>query len=122
MLAAIEETHRRDPSKRHGEPMSEPGSDPADASVTRNDERSRYELIVDGEVRGLVDLREMPDGRVGFVHTEVDSALRGKGYSSVLVRRALDDVRARGELAVARCSYVRDFQEDHPEYADVFAS
>lgn len=102
--------------------MSEPGSDPADASVTRNDERSRYELIVDGEVRGLVDLREMPDGRVGFVHTEVDSALRGKGYSSVLVRRALDDVRARGELAVARCSYVRDFQEDHPEYADVFAS
>jgi predicted GNAT family acetyltransferase len=94
--------------------------EPSDAEVVRNDARSRYELRVDGEVMGIVDLRIEPDGRVAYTHTEVDPTLRGKGFSPVLVSRALDDARARGEQVLARCSYVRDFRAEHPEYADVF--
>ena len=97
-------------------------SDPSDPDVVRNDERSRYELLIDGEVRGLADVRVLPDGRVGFPHTEVDHRLRERGYGSLLVARALDDVRARGERAVAQCSFVRQFEREHPEYADVFGS
>jgi len=95
-------------------------SEPSDAEVVRNDAQSRYELLIDGEVRGLADVRVLADGRIAFPHTEVDHRLRGQGYGSVLVARALDDVRARGERAVAQCSFVREFEGLHPEYADVF--
>jgi len=96
--------------------------EPADADVVRNPALSRWELRIDGEVRGLVDYRVEPDGRVALTHTEVDHALRGKGFSPVLVSRVLDDVRADGQRAVARCRYVKDFAKEHPEYADLFAS
>ena len=95
--------------------------EPSDAEVVRNPDLSRYELRIDGEVLGLVDFRVDPDGVVAYTHTEVDHALRGKGFSPVLVSRALDDARARGEKVRPRCSYVRDFRKEHPEYADVFA-
>lgn len=94
--------------------------EPSEAEVVRDEERSRYELRVDGEVMGLVDFRVDPDGVVAYTHTEVDPALRGKGFSPVLVSRALDDARARNEQVRPRCSYVRDFRAEHPEYADVF--
>jgi predicted GNAT family acetyltransferase len=106
--------------------VADPIADPVDANpraakVVRTDEPPRYELLVDGERRGHADIRVERDGRVAFTHTEVDRALRGKGYSPVLVGRALDDVRARGERAIARCSYVHEFVDSHPEYADLFA-
>jgi hypothetical protein len=94
--------------------------EPSDAEVVRNEARSRYELRIDGEVVGLVDYRVEPDGTVAYTHTEVDPALRGKGFSPVLVSQALDDARQRGETVRPRCSYVSDFRTEHPEYADVF--
>jgi len=96
-------------------------TEPSEADVVRNAGRSRYELLVDGEVVGLVDYRIADDGTLALTHTEVDRSLRGQGFSAVLVSRALDDVRARGERVVAKCSYVREFRREHPEYADVFA-
>ena len=97
-------------------------ADPAAADVVRNAEASRYELVVDGAVRGIADFRVEPDGRVAFVHTEMDRTLRGKGFSPVLVARALDDVRASGRRAVSRCWYVTKFAREHPEYADLFGA
>jgi predicted GNAT family acetyltransferase len=94
--------------------------EPSEAEVVRNDAQSRYELHVDGEVMGVVDFRVERDGTVAYTHTEVDHALRGKGFSPVLVSRALDDARERGDQVVPKCSYVRDFRAEHPEYADVF--
>jgi uncharacterized protein len=108
------------PQFRHKRSRTVP--EPADAEIVRNPALSRWELQIDGEVRGLVDYRIEPDGRVALTHTEVDHALRGKGFSPVLVSRVLDDVRADGQRAVARCRYVRDFAKEHPEYADLFAS
>jgi len=96
--------------------------EPSDADVVRNEGRSRYELHLDGEVQGWVDFRIEPDGAVSYTHAQVDPGLRGKGFSPVLVSRALDDARARGERVIARCAYVDEFQRGHPEYADVFAT
>lgn len=88
--------------------------------VRRNAERSRYEILVDGEVAGIADYRE--DGGVWvFPHTVIDSHRRGRGLGAALVRGALDDVRARGATVVPSCWYVAQFVDEHPEYADLLA-
>ena len=94
-------------------------NEPIDATVVHRPDLTRYELHVDGALRGVADYRER-DGRLVFTHTEVDVPLRGKGYSSALVRFALDDVRASDRRAGATCWYVHEFAEQHPEYADLF--
>lgn len=59
-------------------------------------ENRRFELWRGDERLGLLDIRPDGDGRVlAFTHTETDSRHRGQGFGAVLVRGALDAVRAR---------------------------
>lgn len=97
--------------------------EPDDAQIVHRADLKRYELHVDGFVRGVADYRiaREENGRVVFTHTEVDVPLRGKGYSDALVRVALDDVRASSKRAGATCWFVREFVDEHPGYADLFA-
>jgi uncharacterized protein len=83
-------------------------------------DRSRYELLLDGELVGVADYRP-GDGVLEFPHTEIDRAHRGRGLGAILVAGALDDVRARGQRIVATCWYVADFVEAHPAYRDLLA-
>jgi hypothetical protein len=83
--------------------------------VSDNTERSRYELFIDGELVGIADYRVTGD-QVVMPHTEIASARRGQGFGAVLVRGALDDVRAKGKSVVAQCWYVAEFIDEHPEY------
>jgi uncharacterized protein len=99
--------------------MPEPAGQPVDAEVVHRADLTRYELHVDGFLRGVADYRER-DGRIVFTHTEVDVPLRGKGYSDALVRFALEDVRASSKRAGATCWFVREFASEHPEYAELF--
>jgi uncharacterized protein len=94
-------------------------NEPADATVVHRPDLARYELHVDGALRGVADYRDQ-DGRTVFTHTEVDVALRGKGYSNALVKFALDDVRASHHKAGATCWFVREYAEQHPEYTELF--
>jgi predicted GNAT family acetyltransferase len=90
-------------------------------TVVRNDARSRYDILVDGELAGHADYQLDRDRQV-FVHTEIDRAHRGRDLASTLVRAALDDVRANGRLVVARCPFVESFIREHPDYADLVAA
>lgn len=81
----------------------------------------RYEVVVDGVVAGFTEVREQPDGVLSFPHTVVEEAYEGKGLASLLVRGALDDVRAQGRTIAPRCPYVRSWVEKHPEYRDLVA-
>ncbi len=90
----------------------------AQVSVRDNPEELRYELVVDGEVRGEILYRRSPD-RIVLVHTEVATALEGQGLASRLVRGALDDIRARGLRVVPICPFVRGYVRRHPEYEDL---
>jgi uncharacterized protein len=90
--------------------------------VVRNAvERSRYELIVDEQIIGIADYRVDGDVVI-FPHTEVVGPRRRQGFGAVLVRGALDDVRANGRTVVARCWFVEQFLDDHPDYADLRAA
>ena len=89
--------------------------------VRNNPEKSRYELIVDGNVVGLADYHRN-GGTTVFPHTEVDPEYRRKGYAAMLVRTALDDERAAHRTVVPACAYVAHFIETNAEYADLLAS
>lgn len=84
-------------------------------------ERSRYAILVDGEVAGFTLAKEGADGVLLFSHTEVDDAYEGQGLASKLVAGALDDVRAHGRRIEVTCEYVLGFLEKHPEYQDLLA-
>ena len=86
--------------------------------VRRNESRSRYEAVVEGEVVGIADYRR-DGGVVAIPHTEVDPAVRGQGVAAELVRAALDDIRAQGASVDPQCSYVADFIRRQPAYADL---
>ena len=90
--------------------------DPTARTVMRNEERSRYELLVDGEVVGVAEYRPGTGGRVVFPHTEIDRARRGNGLAAELVRAALDDVLVVGGTVDPRCWYVAQFIDENPEY------
>lgn len=84
-------------------------------------ERSRYAILIDGEVAGFTLAKEGADGVLLFSHTEVDDAYEGQGLASKLVAGALDHVRAHGRRIEVTCEYVLGFLEKHPEYQDLLA-
>jgi uncharacterized protein len=88
------------------------------AEVRDNRDRSRYELVDDGQVVAFVQY-SMRGGRIILVHTEVDDARAGKGLASRLIAGALDDLRRRGLLVVPVCPFVEAFIAKHPEYDDL---
>ncbi|MGY3482402.1 putative GNAT family acetyltransferase [Bradyrhizobium sp. USDA 4011] len=51
--------------------------------------------------------------------TETPRALRGRGIASELVKGALELIRADGHKVIAGCSFVVDYLDKHPEYADL---
>lgn len=57
-----------------------------------------------------------------FDHTEVPSEFRGRGLAGRVVRQAMDAIRAEGAWKVRPvCSYVVDWFDKHPDYADLLA-
>ena len=91
-----------------------------ETAVRHEPGRSRYELVVDGEVVGVAD-NPAHDGTWVFPHTEIDPSHRGRGLGAELVRGALDDVREAGGKVVPRCWYVAEFIDAHPDYQDLLA-
>jgi uncharacterized protein len=79
---------------------------------------SRYELLVDGLVRGTLHYRVGPEA-ITLIHTEIDPELEGRGLGSRLVRDALEDIRRRGLRIVPVCPFVRSYLARHPEFTDL---
>jgi predicted GNAT family acetyltransferase len=88
--------------------------------VRKVPERSRYELLVDGEVLGIAEYRVQGDF-VLLPHTVIDSARRGQGLGDVLVEHVMSDVRSQGKKVVPLCWFVADYVERHEEDADLVA-
>jgi predicted GNAT family acetyltransferase len=88
--------------------------------VRDNPTRSRYELRDGDQLIGFTEYRPRGDVLV-FPHTVILHRRRGAGYATQLVQGALDDVRRKGALIVPECSFVAQFLEEHPEYADLVA-
>ena len=88
--------------------------------VRRNDADGRYELVVDDRLVGIADFALRGEAVV-MPHTEINPQLQGQGLGAVLVQGALDDIRSAGRTVVPACWYVRQFIDEHPDYADMVA-
>ncbi len=86
--------------------------------VRDNEQRFRFEILVDGAVVGFVEYN-VRGGRMILVHTEVDPAHTGQGLATALVQHALDDIRNRNLEIVPVCPFVERYIERHPEYDDL---
>jgi len=87
--------------------------------VRHSPEQNRYTVWLDEDSVGLTDYVTTKSA-VHFTHTEVNPARRTLGLASILVEKALDDVRVRTDLAVvADCAYVAHWIDKHAEYQDL---
>ncbi|MDP1850099.1 MAG: GNAT family N-acetyltransferase [Solirubrobacteraceae bacterium] len=84
------------------------------SSITDNEERSRLELRVDGELAGWLDYRPAGPSTI-IAHTEVTNGHEGRGLGGVLVRRALEEARAAGKTVIATCPFALAYIDRHPE-------
>ena len=75
-------------------------------SVTRHDDRGRYELDIDGEVVAFAVFSDDGD-RITIPYIETAPQHRNKGYSSMLMDGVIEDLRARGIQVRATCSVAR---------------
>jgi predicted GNAT family acetyltransferase len=80
-------------------------ADPA-RTVTRHDDRGRYELDVDGGVVAFADFSQHGEV-ITIPYIETDVRHRGHGYSSVLMDGVIDDLRERSVHVRATCSVAR---------------
>ena len=92
----------------------------AGPSITDNEERSRFELRLDGELAGWLDHRPAGDSTI-LDHTEVVEGHQGQGLGAVLVRHALQAVRAQGKTAIATCPFAASSIDRHPELDEYLA-
>jgi predicted GNAT family acetyltransferase len=88
-------------------------------TVSDNPTELRYELRVDGALVGEIRYRRPDEETVVLVHTDVDPSREGEGLGAVLVRGALDDIRARGQRVVPFCPFVAAYIRHHPEYNEL---
>jgi NAD+ kinase len=95
--------------------------DAGDAVVVDDFEQHRYEILLGGEVAGVLHYRRS-DGLIELQHTEIDAAYEGRGLASRLAAAALDEARARHTPVEVTCPFVTGWLQRHPEYADVLAS
>lgn len=88
--------------------------------VERDDGRSRYEGLLDGELTTVIDFHH--DGDVLVVtHTGTEPRWRGRGLAGETTRQALLDVRAAGWRVRPICPFTADYLDSHPEVGDLRA-
>ncbi len=90
--------------------------------ITQGPQSSRFEAHIGDDLAGFAAY-ELSPGLITFTHTEVDPKFEGRGVGSTLVRGALDQVRAEGNLKVrAVCPFVGEWIRRHPDYADLVST
>lgn len=94
-------------------------TDPKSAPVTHNESLHHFEITIDGRTAFLVYAR-FPNGII-LQHTEVPHELEGHGIGGRLAQAALEFARAEHLFVIARCPFVANYVERHPEYAPLLA-
>ncbi len=91
------------------------------ATVANNPAESRYEIVVDGELGGILGY-VIEDGVIDLQHTVVMPSHRGQGLAGLLAERAFEDARAQDLRVLPTCPFVAGWVPDHPEVADLLVA
>jgi predicted GNAT family acetyltransferase len=86
--------------------------------VVDNPSESRFELRLNDEVIGRVEYLPAGDSVI-VAHTEVDEGHEGEGLGGLLVREALESIRASGKTVIPNCPFTAAYIRRHPEFVDL---
>ena len=75
----------------------------------------QYEFRI-GDLIPRIEYIKTKNGEIYLTHTEVPSALEGKGVGSSLVRLALEDIEREQFRLVPLCAFVAVYVHKHPEW------
>lgn len=89
-------------------------------NVTHNEEKSRFEAEVEGQI-AMVDYYRQ-DNVFVVTHTGVPSRLEGRGIAAAMTKSMLDYIRSNKYKVRPICSYTRMYIQRHPEYEDLVES
>ncbi|MDC6387654.1 GNAT family N-acetyltransferase [Maribacter sp. PR1] len=85
-----------------------------DLKVTDNPSKKRYEAVVDDSLVFIEYIKTKE--KIYLTHTEVPSALEGKGIGSSLVLEVLEDVERQDLTLIPLCPFVALYLKKHPEW------
>ncbi|MNS15471.1 hypothetical protein D3C72_471070 [compost metagenome] len=94
--------------------MAEPTTD---IQVRHNEGERRFEAEVDNHL-ALCEYAMTQEGMC-FTHTEVPSALSGRGIGSLLAKAGMDHARRAGLQVVPQCAFIAAYVKKHPECHDL---
>lgn len=92
--------------------------------VVKNPGRERFELFTAEapvEFIGFLAYRDVDESTVELQHTIIGEGFSRRGFARTLVTHVLDEIRAEGRRIVPTCSYVQDYLQRFPQYADLVA-
>ncbi|MEP9382267.1 GNAT family N-acetyltransferase [Nocardioides sp. KR10-350] len=91
-------------------------SEESKVSVVNDQEKSRYEGWVDGQLAGFAEY-QLTDQLIVFTHTEVGERYEGQGVGSAIAAYALGDVRDAGQRQVLPlCPFISAYIKRHREW------
>ena len=80
-------------------------------------ESKRYEFHVENHI-AFIEYIKAQD-KIYLTHTEVPTALEGKGVGSELVRQVLEDIKQKDLTLVPLCPFVAGYIKKHPEWREL---
>ena len=87
-------------------------------TVSRNDERSRYEGRLDGVLVTVIDF-DRHENVLEVTHTGTRIRFRGRGFAGQVTEQALEDIRTQGWQVRPVCPFTVSYLDAHPEYAEL---
>lgn len=91
-------------------------------TVVKNPGRERFEIFTAEDpvvYAGFLAYRIIDERTVELQHTIISEGFSRRGFARTLVTTALDRIRDEGGRIVPTCSYVQDYLERFPQYADL---
>lgn len=90
-----------------------------DFFVVNDESTSTYEAISGDTVLGGLTYNVAEGDRIVLVAAAVFPEFRGQGIATELIRRVLDEMRARGKTVTVFCPIVWAFLDRNPGYTDL---
>lgn len=82
-----------------------------------NADAKQYEFHVEGHIPKVEYIKTAE--KIFLTHTEVPTALEGKGIGSALVKAVLEDVKKQDLTLIPLCPFVAGYIKRHPEWKDL---
>lgn len=79
-----------------------------------NPDKPQYEFHLEGEIPRLEYIKAQD--KIYLTHTEVPSALAGRGIGSALIGAVLEDIDRQGLTLVPLCPFVAMYLKRNPEW------